>query len=77
MTCTTDTALYTATEADRWTTPIDPLNGEWTPDPGPYSVGESIECPRCGTSTTVTKSVVNERSAGTQYVAHTSPHAVP
>ncbi|MFH8483029.1 hypothetical protein [Streptomyces sp. NPDC018055] len=71
-------ALCHRTGVSRWTSPVDQFNamGEWTPDPGPYTVGKTVECD-CGAPVTVTKTVTNERSAGTQYVAHTEPHQVP
>lgn len=59
----------------RWTQPTDPMDvtSEWTPDPGPYTVGETVTCD-CGATTTVIKSVTNDRSAGKQYVGLTDPH---
>ncbi|MFJ2115334.1 hypothetical protein ACIOEX_26150 [Streptomyces sp. NPDC087850] len=43
MTITTTAALCPKTGASRWTSPT---------DPGPYTVGETIECPHCGTGVT-------------------------
>ncbi|MFJ4902926.1 hypothetical protein [Streptomyces sp. NPDC088727] len=81
MTTTTVTtaALCAAVSQSRWTQPVDPMDamGEWTPDPGPYTVGDPIKCDRCGADTTVAKTVTNPRSAGTQYVAFPAPHADP
>lgn len=66
----------THTNTSRWHAPADPMNalGEWTEDPGPYTVGESVTCPHCGTEAPVTRTVTNRRSAGTQYVAHLAQH---
>ncbi|THA72511.1 hypothetical protein E6R60_26640 [Streptomyces sp. A0642] len=78
MPTSTATVLCYRKSVDRWTQPVDPFNGggEWSPDPGPYTVGESVECP-CGATATVIEAVTNNRSAGRQYVALTEPHPAP
>lgn len=64
------------TTVSRWHSrqnPLDPMS-EWTADPGPYTEGERVTCPRCHADVPVTPVADNRRSAGRQYVARLTAH---
>jgi hypothetical protein len=51
-----------------------PIDANADADPGSYTVGERVTCPRCSASVAVERVKTTKRETGTQYVAWLARH---